>query len=64
MTFANWLQTFILGFAAGFFGLCGIVLYFIHLDDKSTALKEAAKEYAAKYDVKFNTALQIIKHRQ
>lgn len=64
MTFADWLQTFILGTVFGFFGLCGVVLYFIHLDDKSTALKKAAKEYADKYDVKFNTALQIIKYRQ
>jgi hypothetical protein len=64
MTFADWLQTFILGFAAGFFGLCGAILYFIHLDDQEEALKRAAKEYASKFNLEFNTAMQIIKNRQ
>lgn len=63
MSFADWLQAFILGFAAGFFGLCITVLYFIRKDDEATALRRAAKEYAEKYGVEFNTALQIIKNR-
>lgn len=58
------LSTFILGVAFGMFGLCGTVLYFIHLDDKSTALKKAAREYADLYGVTPELALQIITNRQ
>ena len=55
-------STFIVGVGFGFFGLCGVVLYFIHLDDEAKALKKAASEYAARYNVTPELALQIIKN--